>query len=124
MLTVKQEKFVQNILNGMTQRQAYKDAYNAENMKDETIDSEACILFKDQKVAERYQELLKEMEKAAVMSALEKRKLLKEMILNDKNSMGDRLKALDIDNKMSGEYIENLKVESDNTLDVTVKVVK
>lgn len=124
MLTVKQEKFVQNILNGMTQRQAYKDAYNAENMKDETIDSEACILFKDQKVAERYQELLKEMEKVAVMSALEKRKLLKEMILNDKNSMGDRLKALDIDNKMSGEYIENLKVESDNTLDVTVKVVK
>lgn len=124
MLTVKQEKFVQNILNGMTQRQAYKDAYNAENMKDETIDSEACILFKDQKVAERYQELLKEMEKVAVMSALEKRKLLKDMILNEKNSMGDRLKALDIDNKMSGEYIENLKVESDNTLDVTVKVVK
>jgi phage terminase small subunit len=124
MLTVKQEKFVQNILNGMTQRQAYKDAYNAENMKDETIDSEACILFKDRKVAERYQELLKEMEKVAVMSALEKRKLLKDMILNEKNSMGDRLKALDIDNKMSGEYIENLKVESDNTLDVTVKVVK
>ena len=58
------------------------------------------------------------------MSALEKRKLLKDMILNEKNSMGDRLKALDIDNKMSGEYIENLKVESDNTLDVTVKVVK
>lgn len=124
MLTVKQEKFVQNILNGMTQRQAYKDAYNAENMKDETIDSQACILFKDRKVAERYQELLKEMEKVAVMSALEKRKLLKDMILNEKNSMGDRLKALDIDNKMSGEYIENLKVESDNTLDVTVKVVK
>lgn len=124
MLTVKQEKFVQNILNGMTQRQAYKDAYNAENMKDETIDSEACILFKDRKVAERYQELLKEMEKVAVMSALEKRKLLKDMILNEKNSMGDRLKALDIDNKMSGEYIENLKVESDNKLDVTIKVVE
>lgn len=124
MLTVKQEKFVQNILNGMTQRQAYKDAYNAENMKDETIDSEACMLLKDQKVAERYQELLKEMEKKAVMSALEKRKLLKDMILNEKNSMGDRLKALDIDNKMSGEYIENLKVESDNKLDVTIKVVE
>jgi hypothetical protein len=37
--------------------------------------------------------------------------------------MSDRLKALDIDNKMSGEYIDNLKIESDNTLDVTVKVV-
>ena len=124
MLTAKQEKFIQNILNGMTQRQAYKDAYDVKNMKDESIDVEACKLFNDTKIAQRYQELLKEMEKIAVMSALEKRKLLKEMILNDKNSMGDRLKALDIDNKMSGEYIENLKVESDNTLDVTVKVVK
>lgn len=124
MLTAKQEKFVQNILNGMTQRQAYKAAFNPESASDKTIDEKACRLFNEDKVNTRYQELLKEMEKAAVMSALEKRKLLKEMILNDKNSMGDRLKALDIDNKMSGEYIDNLKVESDNKLDVTIKVVE
>lgn len=124
MLTAKQERFIQNIIKGMTQRDAYKDAYNAENMKDATIDTEACLLLKDPKVAKRYQEILKGMEKEAVMTALEKRLLLKEMILNDKNSMGDRLKALDIDNKMSGEYIDNLKIESDNTLDVTVKVVQ
>lgn len=123
MLTAKQEKFVQNIVKGMTQREAYKDAYDAENMKDETIDTEACLLFKDQKISKRYQELIKELEKAAVMTALEKRLLLKEMVFDKKNSMSDRLKALDIDNKMSGEYIDNLKIESDNTLDVTVKVV-
>lgn len=123
MLTAKQERFVQNIVKGMTQRQAYKDAYNAENMKDETIDCEACLLFKDPKITARYQELIKELEKAAVMTALEKRLLLKEMVFDKKNSMSDRLKALDIDNKMSGEYIDNLKIESDNTLDVTVKVV-
>lgn len=123
MLTAKQERFVQNIVKGMTQRQAYKDAYNAENMKDETIDCEACLLFKDPKITARYQELIKELEKAAVMTALEKRLLLKEMVLDKKNSMSDRLKALDIDNKMSGEYIDNLKIESDNTLDVTVTVV-
>lgn len=123
MLTAKQERFIQNIIKGMTQRDAYKDAYNAENMKDATIDTEACLLLKDPKVAKRYQEILKEMEKTAVMTALEKRLLLKEMVLDKKNSMSDRLKALDIDNKMSGEYIDNLKIESDNTLDVTVKVV-
>ena len=123
MLTAKQERFVQNIVKGMTQREAYKDAYDAENMKDETIDTEACLLFKDQKISKRYQELIKELEKAAVMTALEKRLLLKEMVFDKKNSMSDRLKALDIDNKMSGEYIDNLKIESDNTLDVTVKVV-
>ena len=123
MLTAKQERFVQNIIKGMTQRDAYKNAYNAENMKDATIDTEACLLLKDPKVSKRYQEILKEMEKTAVMTALEKRLLLKEMVFDKKNSMSDRLKALDIDNKMSGEYIDNLKIESDNTLDVTVTVV-
>ena len=123
MLTAKQEKFIQNIVKGMTQREAYKDAYNAENMKPGTIDTEACLLFNDPKIANRYQELIKELEKAAVMTALEKRLLLKEMVFDKKNSMSDRLKALDIDNKMSGEYIDNLKIESDNTLDVTVTVV-
>lgn len=123
MLTAKQEKFIQNIITGMSQRDAYKNAYNAENMKDATIDTEACLLLKDPKVSKRYQEILKEMEKTAVMTALEKRLLLKEMVLDKKNSMSDRLKALDIDNKMSGEYIDNLKIESDNTLDVTVTVV-
>lgn len=123
MLTAKQERFVQNIIKGMSQRDAYKDAYNAENMKDATIDTEACLLLKDPKVSKRYQEILKEMEKTAVMTALEKRMLLKEMVFDKKNSMSDRLKALDIDNKMSGEYIDNLKIESDNTLDVTVTVV-
>ena len=29
MLTVKQEKFVQNLIKGMSQREAYKKAYNA-----------------------------------------------------------------------------------------------
>ena len=123
MLTTKQEKFVQNIVKGMSQREAYKDAYDAENMKDTTIDSEACHLMSDHKVATRYKEIIKEMEKTAVMTALEKRLRLKEMVLDKKNSMSERLKALDIDNKMSGEYIDNLKIESDNTLDVTVKVV-
>jgi phage terminase small subunit len=119
-LTPKQEKFIQNILKGMTQRQAYKDAYNAVNMKDETVDTEACLLFNDQKIAKRYQELLKELETAAVMTALEKRKLLKELTLDTNNSVNDRLKALDIDNKMAGEYIT--KVEAGITADINITI--
>ena len=37
MLNIKQEKFIQNIIKGMSQRQAYKDAYNA-NYSDKAID--------------------------------------------------------------------------------------
>ena len=53
MLTPKQEKFVQNLVKGMSQREAYKDSYNAEKMADSTIDSKACLLFKKEKVRAR-----------------------------------------------------------------------
>ena len=110
-LTPKQERFIQNIVSGMSQRQAYKDAYNAENMKDETIDSEASILFNDQKVSKRYQELISKLEDETIMTAIEKRRMLKEMATNVANSVTDRIKAIDTDNKMSGEY--TTKIEGD-----------
>ena len=44
MLTVKQEKFVQGLFKGLTQREAYKQAFNTENMKDATIDNNAYKL--------------------------------------------------------------------------------
>ena len=37
-LNVKQEKFIQNIVKGMSQREAYKEAYNA-TYADKDIDS-------------------------------------------------------------------------------------
>ena len=37
MLTIKQEKFVQNIMLGMSQADAYRASYNAKNMGDNAI---------------------------------------------------------------------------------------
>ena len=59
-LTSKQEKFIQALVAGKSQRQAYKEAYNAAKMKDETIDTRACELLKNSKVKARYDELLEE----------------------------------------------------------------
>ena len=59
-LTPKQEKFIMALINGMSQRQAYKFAYNCENMKDTTIDVSACELFKKDKIQLRYNQLIKE----------------------------------------------------------------
>ena len=59
-LTPKQEKFTQELVAGKSQREAYKAAYNATNMKDETIDRKACELFKNGKVKARYDELMEE----------------------------------------------------------------
>ena len=59
-LTQRQEKFVRALIAGKSQRQAYKEAYNATKMKDETIDTRACELLKNSKVKARYDELLEE----------------------------------------------------------------
>nr|DAX74058.1 MAG TPA: Terminase small subunit [Caudoviricetes sp.] len=59
-LTPKQELFVQGIISGLSQRQAYRQAYKAEKMSDETVDVRASKLLKEYKVSIRYRELLKE----------------------------------------------------------------
>lgn len=140
MLNVKQEKFIQNIINGMSQRQAYKDAYNA-NYSDKSIDEKASTLFNSEKVQERYKELLKELEDKAIMTAKERMiwlsKVINGEILEDMPLMTDvnedkvntikcptkidtKLKALDTLNKMSGEYIT--KVEADVDFNIRVDI--
>lgn len=59
-LTPKQETFVQAIIKGKSQRQAYKEAYDTSKMKDETIDNRAYQLFKKDEVKARYNELMEE----------------------------------------------------------------
>ena len=64
-LTTKQELFIQGLIKGYSQREAYKLAYEAENMKNETIDSKASILFKTEKIRARYEELKNELKEKA-----------------------------------------------------------
>lgn len=128
-LTPKQERFIQNIVSGMSQRQAYKDAYDAENMTDESIDVNACKLFNDAKISQRYQELMKELEDKAIMSAKERMEWLTSVVngdikdtvyynVNGVNTpiekvadISTKIKALDTLNKMSGEYVTKLEAD-------------
>lgn len=127
-LNMRQEKFIQNIIKGMSQRQAYKDVYKSK-YSDKAIDEHASTLFNSAKVQERYKELLKELEDKAIMSAKERMIWLSEVINNIqreevyvRNSEGEdvlmgsrnadlstKIKALDTLNKMSGEYTTNIK---------------
>lgn len=59
-LTTKQEKFAQGLVAGLSQRDAYKQAYKTDRMKDSTINVKASELAKDGKIMVRYRELLKE----------------------------------------------------------------
>lgn len=128
MLTAKQEKFVRNLIQGMSQREAYKNSYDADNMTDKTIDEEACRLFNDSKISARYQELIERAATASVMTAQERLEFLTEIIMDiqrehkisitedgkieydEPADLNTKLKAVDLMNKMQGEYTTNTKV--------------
>ena len=58
MLTEKQELYVQNLIKGMSQREAYRNAYpKSKKWKDSSVDTRASQLLKTHKVLTRYQEL-------------------------------------------------------------------
>ena len=116
------EAYVQALISGMSQRHAYISAYpHATKWKDENIDSRASNLLKTDKVLTRYTELQQELAKAAVMTAEYKRELLKSFADNSENSIADRMKAIDIDNKMSGEYISKVTLSADEDILKTAK---
>lgn len=134
MLTPKREKFVRNLIEGMSQREAYKNSYNAEKMKDNTIDRKASELFKNGEVRARYNELLERTTKSTIMSVQERMEwltgVLKGEVMDSYTwdgeeretvpSMVNKLKAMDILNKMSGEYTTNHKISGDPNNPVSV----
>jgi phage terminase small subunit len=138
MLTAKQEKFVRNLIKGMSQREAYKNSYDAENMTDKSIDEEACRLFNDTKISSRYRELQDRLDNATIMTAQERLEYLTEVIMGIQCekivqmvdgeaievdmpiSIKNKLSAIDLMNKMQGEYVQ--KIEADVNNEVTINI--
>lgn len=78
MLTTRQEKFVQGLVGGLSQRKAFIEAgYSVEGKSEGYIDTEACKLFKNPKVFHRYQELMDEHKEKALWTREEAVKELK-----------------------------------------------
>lgn len=112
MLTPKQEIFVASLVKGNSQRQAYIEAYpNAAKWKEDNVDVQASRLLKNPKVYPRYQELLKKAEDEAIMSAVERKRWLTGVVKGEQFTTTDKLKALDLLNKMDGQYIEKHEVK-------------
>ena len=68
-VTKRQEDFLQNLMKGMSQRQAYIAAYpKAQGWKPENVDAQASNLLKIPKVRTRYEELQKDAQNANAIS--------------------------------------------------------
>ena len=109
MLTPKQEKFVQGIIEGKSQADAYRSAYNAKRMTDKTIHEAASKLMADNKIATRVQELREQLAKSTIMTAQQRLEWLTEIIKSDEETTADKLKASDQMNKMQGEYVQKIE---------------
>jgi hypothetical protein len=59
-LTGKQEAFAQGLASGLTNAEAYRQAYGAENMKPATVHNEACKAAQHPKISARVDEILTE----------------------------------------------------------------
>lgn len=126
MLTDKQEQFCRNIIEGMSQADAYRQAYPNIKMSDKTIQENACRLAKNPKVRARVKELRDDLAKPTIMSAQERLELLTriakgeepekvaqvingEIVIQDfPASLRTRKDAIDIMNKMTGEYTQKI----------------
>ena len=129
MLTAKQEKFVRNLVQGMSQREAYKNSYDAENMSDKVIDNEASKLFNSHEISMRYKELQNRLDKHTIMTAQERLEYLTEIIqglqLDNDNAPADlniKLKAIDIMNKMQGEYVQKIEADVNSEVNITIEL--
>jgi phage terminase small subunit len=124
MLTAKQEVFVQNLVKGMSQADAYRSAYSTKNMSDKTIHEAASRLMADSKVSARVNELREQLAGKTIMSAQKRLEWLTEQIASDKVDVNAKLKAIDIMNKMQGEYIQKIAAEVQTETTINIELVE
>ena len=123
MLTPKQELFVQKIIQGMSQADAYRSAYDASKMTDKTVHEKASLLAGQDKVRARIKELREQLASESIMSAQKRMEWLTGVVNNEKETTTDKLKAIDLLNKMSGEYVQKIAAEVQTETTINIELV-
>lgn len=98
-LTEKQKTFARGVFEGLSQREAYKKAYDCSTKKDKTVDELASRLARNAKVKEYLEEMNKEVEKSAVLSKKERMEWLSRVVTTPIN-------AVDGESDLCQEYTE------------------
>ena len=107
--------FVAEIIAGKSQREAYRIARPlSRKWKDKSVDDRASALFNKVEVQHRYRELLKKANEAAekkcFLTVADKRRILQEIAADPEARKDDRMKAIDLDNKMEGVYVNRTEL--------------
>lgn len=121
-ITIQEMKFCNGILNGLTQRESYKQAWpdRAASWKIESIDTEASLLLRIPKISRVLAYKKEELEKQMFMSTEYKRAELRAIWEDINNPLKDRLKAMELDAKLASQL--NQKIELAGNLGLTHSV--
>lgn len=124
-LTNAQEVFVQELIKGSSQRQAYYKAYpNSRNWMDNSVDSKASQLFKNAKVQQRLNEFNDKVEKTTIYNAQQLREFWTKILLNEMSGLSNRLKASELLGKSQGMFVEKRETSISNKDDCVIRVIK
>lgn len=97
----------------------YSEKYAAQN---------AGKLLKNTNISEYIKKLSKEIKDERILTVKDRQVILSELAKDDLNEPSDRIKAIDVLNKMSGEYLQKVdvtgKIEAEKSkLDVLIEQV-
>jgi phage terminase small subunit len=120
-LTVKQEAFCIAILNGTGWSDAYREAYDAENMAPATIHREAYALATNPKIAARLERAEREKQQEQRMQRLSRAERvvqkLEQIALRDGDTDGTQVRALELLGKTLGLFIDRMETEDKTVRD-------
>ena len=105
-LNARQKSFCEfYVASGNATESAIKAGYSETYSKTRTN-----VLLQNVEICRYIKELQEKAKTNRIMTAIERREFLTEVIKNGNEKLQDRLKALDILNKMDGEYIEKMQL--------------
>lgn len=105
-LNARQKSFCEfYVASGNATESAIKAGYSETYSKTRTN-----VLLQNVEICRYIKELQEKAKTSRIMTAIERREFLTEVIKNGNEKIQDRLKALDILNKMDGEYIEKMQL--------------
>lgn len=120
----KHEAFVQALLSGKSQRVAYREAFpNAENQKDETVDNKACKLANTDEISTRLQELQEASANDLILDRQGRMIILTQIALDEELFPKPRMQAIDLLNKMDGQYVQKIEATVSGDLSETAKQI-
>ena len=113
MLTSKQEKFAQGVASGITQADAYRAAYNASNMKVDSVHCKASVLMTDVKIRSRVEELRKpvilKMQYGLEQAMIEAEEALN--VCRENNHGGSMINAITLRSKLNGLLVDKKEIK-------------